>query len=211
MSDWLIPGTVAVAAAVTAAWGDRTRQGLLGGAGCFSREGAGRAAIEVERSFVFADLVGFTAFALERGDVEAARVATRFQWAARRSLQGDAKLLKALGDGVMLAAVDSASAVATALELMRRVEADPLLPAVGVGLHRGNAVEIDGDFYGNAVNLAARLAGEARPAQMVCTEAAVASAAGAAKARPVGVVALKGIADEVVLYELVDRERAGGR
>lgn len=166
--------------------------------------------VAVERTFVFADVVGFTAFAQEHGDGEAARVATGLHWAARRSLRGDTALVKTLGDGVMLAAVDAAAATASAVALVGHVDDDPLLPPVAVGVHRGVAVELDGDYYGRAVNLAARLAEVAHPGQVLCTGAVAAATGGAPEAAPAGVARVKGMADGVVLYEVRTRERTGG-
>lgn len=164
----------------------------------------------VHRTFLFADLSGFTALAEAEGDVAAARVAAQFQWAARRSLRGDTVLVKTLGDGVMFAAREPAAAVATALALARIVETEPELPALSAGLHSGGAVELDGDYYGSAVNRAARLAAEASGGHLLCTEEVARDVAGEVRTLPLGLARLKGMRDPVVLYELVEHDRVGG-
>jgi class 3 adenylate cyclase len=68
----------------------------------------------------------------------------------------------------------------------------------------GSAACRGGDYFGAAVNLAARVAGVARAGEIVCTEpvASVATRDGLASARPMGVVRLKNVACPVALFEL---------
>lgn len=176
--------------------------------GCFE-VGPARKPMTVERTFVFADIVGFTAFPETHGDREAARAAAGMRWAARRSLQGDTVLVKALGDGVMLAAGDARAVAASAVALLRHVDDHSHLPPVSVGVARGAAVEVDGDYFGRAVNLAARPAEMAKPGQVLCTDGVAVRCEGEPGTVPVGVAAVKGVSHEVVLYELVDRARTG--
>lgn len=175
---------------------------------CFEA-GRERKPATVERAFVFADVVGFTALAETQGDREAARVAAALRWAARRSLRGDTVLVKALGDGVMLAAGDARAAAASALALLRHVDDDPHLPPVSGGVACGAAVAVDGDYFGRAVNLAARLAEMAQPGQVLCTDGVAVTCEGEPGTVPVGVATVKGLSDEVVLHELVDGARTG--
>lgn len=208
MVELLALGTVVIATASVlrkATPSRRTARSL-----CFARPVDAPRPRIVHRTFLFADLSGFTALAEAEGDVAAARVAARFQWAARRSLRGDTVLVKTLGDGVMFAADEPAAAVATALALRQVVEAEPELPGVSAGLHRGEAVEVDGDYYGSAVNRAARLAAEASGGHLLCTEEVARDVAGEVRTLPLGLARLKGTRDPVVLYELVEHERVGG-
>ena len=68
-----------------------------------------------------------------------------------------------MGDGAMIWFPDAARAVALAVRLVEQVGMRPDLLPVRVGVHAGPAVMRGGDWYGSAVNLAARLAGEATP------------------------------------------------
>ena len=120
-------------------------------------------------TFLFADLVGFTALSIEQGDERAAEVATRFQRDVR-ALAGrhGAKVVKSLGDGAMICAQDAGDAVRLGLELANGLDG---LPPVRVGVNTGPAVERDGDYFGSTVNLAARLSQAARGGEVLLTDA----------------------------------------
>ena len=115
------------------------------------------------KTFLIADVRGWTAFTNERGDEAAARLATRWAELAGAAIEaGGGTLVELRGDEV-LAVFDSArQAIRTAVEIQARaVEStivDPSLPlAVGIGLDAGEAVPVNGGFRGGALNLAARL------------------------------------------------------
>ena len=112
----------------------------------------------VTSTFVFADIAGFTALTEAHGDLEAANLVARFSTAVRDELGSCGGVhIKTIGDALMLHIPDPGDAVLFALrithELMRRHGS----PAIRVGLHHGSAIERDGDFFGSAVNLAARV------------------------------------------------------
>jgi class 3 adenylate cyclase len=135
-------------------------------------------------TFVFADLVGYTVLTEERGDEEAARLAREFR-RTMHALSRDhgARQVKSMGDGVMIWAPDPAAAVALAARTVDEVGSRPDLLPVRLGVHTGPAVMRGCDWYGSAVNVAARLAGEAEPNQALVS-AATQSAAGDELARP---------------------------
>ena len=125
-------------------------------------------------TFLFADLVGYTALSIEQGDEQAADVATRFQREVRAlAARHGATVVKSLGDGAMVRADDAGDAVRLGLELANGLDG---LPPVRVGVNTGPAVERDGDFFGSAVNLAARLSQAARGGEVLLTEATRAAA-----------------------------------
>lgn len=128
-------------------------------------------------TFLFADLSGYTACTEERGDEAAARLAREFRRTmCRVSRDHGARQLKSMGDGVMILARDAGAAVSLAQVTVRHVGArDDLLP-VRVGVHTGPAVRQGSDWYGSAVNVAARLADAARPNEALVSEATWASA-----------------------------------
>jgi adenylate cyclase len=126
-------------------------------------------------TFLFADLVGFTAFTEEHGDDAAADLAETFASAARRLARDHgARLVKCLGDAVMLRADDAGEAVRLGLRM--HGELDGVAP-IHAGAHTGRAVERGGDWYGAAVNLAARVACAAADGELLVTESTVAYAA----------------------------------
>lgn len=115
-------------------------------------------------TFVFADLAGYTALTDERGDEAAARVAREF----RRTMceltrEHGATQVKSMGDGVMIWAPDAGRAIALAAQTVEEVGTRKDLLPVRVGVHTGPAVMQGCDWYGSAVNVAARLASEAAP------------------------------------------------
>jgi class 3 adenylate cyclase len=152
-------------------------------------------------TFLFADLVGFTALSLERGDEEAADVATRFQReVAGRAARHGATVVKSLGDGAMVRAGDAADALRLGLELATSLEG---LPPVRVGLNTGPAVERDGDWFGSTVNLAARLSAAARGGEALVSQAtrdAARRSRTRARLEPRGPRLLRSTPDPIVVY-----------
>jgi adenylate cyclase len=115
-------------------------------------------------TFVFADLVGYTTLTEQHGDEAAARVARDFRRKmCALSRDHGAWQVKSMGDGVMIWAPRAAGAVALAAATIEKVGNDPDLLPVRVGVHTGPAVMQGCDWYGSAVNVAARLASEAGP------------------------------------------------
>ena len=157
------------------------------------------------QTFLFADLVGFTALSIEKGDEQAADVATRFQRDVRRlSADHRATVVKSLGDGAMVRAEDAGDAVRLGLALANGLDG---LPPVRVGLNTGPAVERDGDFFGSTVNMAARLSQAARGGEVLLTDA---TREAARRARPRleerGARTFRNARDPVVVYAAKDRE-----
>lgn len=131
----------------------------------------------ISTTFVFADIAGFTALTEAHGDEEAADLVGDFAAAVRRELPScEGRHVKTIGDALMLCVPEPADAVRFALrithELMRRHGS----PVVRVGLHHGPAAERDGDYFGQAVNLAARVSGEAVGGEVLLTAATAALA-----------------------------------
>jgi adenylate cyclase len=76
-----------------------------------------------------------------------------------------------MGDGAMIVADDVLDAFELARQLVDDAGRLPGRPAVRVGIHMGEAVERDGDYFGHAINVAARVAAESEPSQILVTEA----------------------------------------
>jgi adenylate cyclase len=111
-----------------------------------------------QHTFLFADLVGFTAFTEAAGDELAADVAIAFQDAAGRLAEDvGCEVVKRLGDAVMIHGDDAARVVALALRIARELGSERWCPPLRMGVHSGPAVCRDGDWYGATVNVAARL------------------------------------------------------
>jgi adenylate cyclase len=130
-----------------------------------------------EQTFVFCDLVGFTALADVEGDERAAVVAGALQLRVEDvTAQHDAQVVKRMGDAAMIRCEDPAAAVRLALRLVEDVEADPVLPPVRVGIHSGTAVAHEGDWFGRAVNVASRLCSVAAGGEVLVSESTLARA-----------------------------------
>lgn len=120
-------------------------------------------------TFVFADLAGFTALTEAHGDDSATAIAGDFIAAVERIL-GDyeGEEVKTIGDEVMIRAADPRAAVQLGLTIVDQL-AFHGSPPVRVGLHSGPAIKRDGDWFGSTVNLASRIAGAARPGEVLLT------------------------------------------
>src|SRR5205823_3426758 len=96
-------------------------------------------AAPVAGAVVFTDIVGFTEFTAERGDEEALQLLDLQESVVREVLPEDARIVKDLGDGLLLFFPDACTALLTCLRLQERFEevaADPALPLwVRMGLH----------------------------------------------------------------------------
>ncbi len=154
-------------------------------------------------TFGFADLTGFTALTEEQGDFDAADVATRFAALARGALGPEDRLIKTIGDAVLVTSPEPGAALELVERMLASAAAEKTLPALRVGLHHGPAIERDGDVYGAAVNLAARVVAEAYAGEVLAT----ATVAAVAKERgipvvDIGPVPLKNVGDATVLSSL---------
>jgi class 3 adenylate cyclase len=161
---------------------------------------AGEGSAEI-RTFLIADVRGYTLFTQERGDEAAGKLARRFAEVARESIeQRGGTLLELRGDEALAVFGSARQAIRAAVDLQRRfVEetvADPSLPLrVGIGIDAGEAVPIEGGYRGRALNLAARLCGLAGPGEVLASRETVHLAGTVEGARFVdrGSVHLKGL------------------
>ena len=126
----------------------------------------------VAHTFLFVDLVGYTALTDAEGDDRAAEVALMLHRRVSELLPGHGgEVVKALGDGIMLRCTNPAAAVKLGLRIVAELEADEDFPPARVGIHSGPAVGRDGDWYGRTVNVAARLCSVAPGGEVLVSEA----------------------------------------
>jgi adenylate cyclase len=124
-----------------------------------------------DHTFLFADLVGFTALTDAEGDDRAADVALALYDRVRELLpEYDAEELKTLGDGVALRCDDAASGIALGVRIVDEIESIPAFPPVRVGIHTGPAVQRQGEWYGRTVNVSARLCSAASGGEVLVSE-----------------------------------------
>lgn len=170
---------------------------MLAAAGLHSR-------LERPPAMCFLDITGYTRLTQERGDEAAASLAgTLSRVVQRASVQHGGRAVKWLGDGVMFFFPDPGPGVMAALDMVEGV-AGAGLPPAHVGLHAGPIIFQEGDYYGQTVNVASRIAEYARSGEVLVSQAivdAVAAGHGSeASFTGIGPVELKGVGGPMSLY-----------
>jgi adenylate cyclase len=149
----------------------------------------------------FLDITGYTRLTQERGDAAAADLAEQLaRLVHRTSVKHNGRPVKWLGDGVMFFFREPGPGVLAALEMVEGV-VEAGLPPAHVGLHAGPVIFQEGDYFGQTVNIAARIAEYARPGEVVVSQAVVdASDHAGATFTEIGPVELKGVAGAMRLH-----------
>jgi adenylate cyclase len=112
----------------------------------------------------FADMVGFTRTTRRRSPAELSEMIAQFEAVTTDVIGGGGgRIVKTVGDEVLFVADTVAAAAEIAVALHERVDAEPVLPALRIGLAAGDVLQRFGDVYGETVNIAARLTTHARP------------------------------------------------
>jgi len=157
-------------------------------------------------AIAFADLTGYARLTDERGDEAAAQTVERFLEAVSHRLPADARVIKTLGDEVMIVGTDAAALTGWAVGLQSEVARAE--PAPRIGIHYGDVLYRDGDYYGSAVNRAARVVARASGGEVLVTRPVVDTAAGldGLQFRLIGEVSLKGFSEPTELFAV----QAGG-
>ncbi|NMM06780.1 adenylate/guanylate cyclase domain-containing protein [Polaromonas sp.] len=134
----------------------------------------------LELTVVFADLTGSTGVFESLGNAKATQAITRLtQWIGEVCKARDGRVVKNLGDGVLMVFTKNLSAIEAVTE-MQRVHQDrirnwpeQLKMRLQVGMARGDIVEQDGDCFGDAVNVASRLSDLSGPEQILATDSVI--------------------------------------
>ena len=122
----------------------------------------------VRVAVVFVDLVGSTQLThLLSGSELAAALGDFERVASDAVVEGGGRVVKRIGDAVMFVATDVAAACDAALEIVAAVDAHPALDAARAAVAFGDVLPRDGDYFGTAVNLAARAVPLAEPGSIV--------------------------------------------
>jgi adenylate cyclase len=196
MAQQLLPS---VAPVLNAALRTYTRQSARRGIISQAELERGRLASEEHAVVCFADLVGFTTLGGEVGVDELGGVARQLAELAAEKATPPVRLVKTIGDAAMFMSPEASALVAAALSLIEAAErAD--LPALRAGMASGPVISRAGDLYGNAVNLASRVTGVARPASVLCTEDVRDAAPDGFAWSFAGRFRLKGVGDRQPLY-----------
>jgi adenylate cyclase len=159
----------------------------------------------VRVAIAFADIAGYARLTVERGDEAALSTVGRFVEAVEQTLPVDARVIKMLGDEVMVVGSDAAALTAWAVELQASIA--PGEPLARIGIHYGEALYRDGDYFGREVNQAARVVARAAGGEVLVTRPIVELAASVdgLEFDRIGEVRLKGFSEPTELYTATAR------
>ena len=159
----------------------------------------------VRVAIAFADLAGYTRFTEEEGEEEALSSVERFVEGVSSTLPDDARVVKTIGDEVMLVGHDVQALVNWAVGFVSRWKERP---EPRIGIHFGTALYRDGDYYGREVNLASRLVARARGGEVLVSDSVVEAVRDSSELgfEGIGQVKLKGFDQPAQLCRAMFRE-----
>ncbi len=176
-----------------------------------------RAVATATITVMFTDIVGSTALIDALGDVAAERARrTHFALLRTQLTAANGREVKNTGDGLMAVFASTRDAVRGAVAIQQAVERHQRLarPAleVRVGVHVGEAIADEGDYFGATVNIARRLCDSAAPGQILVSEVvrALLGHGSGPDLRPIGALALKGFAQPVEACEVAWTDTTSG-
>lgn len=133
-----------------------------------------------ELTIAFVDLTDSVSVFETLGNDRATRAVTKLtQWIGSLGTDNGGMVVKMLGDGVLLSFTSNALAVETMIQIQQqhaqRVAQWPnrLRLMMQIGMARGDVIQVDGDCFGDAVNLASRLSDLAGPEQILVTDTVI--------------------------------------
>ena len=156
-------------------------------------------------AIAFADLTGYTRLTEEAGELEAVDAVERFVDAVEGTLPDDARVIKTIGDEVMIVGSDPAALTEWAVGFQRR-QGGRTLPRIAV--HYGVALYRDGDYYGRDVNIASRVGARAAGAEVLVTRPVVERARDGLEFDRIADVRLKGFNESTEIFIARGREAA---
>lgn len=163
-------------------------------------------------AIAFVDIAGYTALTEAHGDVDATRCALTFYDLVERCLGPGTRIVKRIGDAVMLVGNRPEDLVHVVARAFDEAETMPGFPALRAGIHAGAVVEEGSDYFGAAVNVAARIGAHARSGEILCstTVAAGLPAEEDIARRDLGAVSFKNVDHPVEISVLVPARSGRG-
>jgi len=152
-------------------------------------------------AIAFADLAGYTKLTEEQGEARAVGAVERFVQEVERTLPIEARVIKTLGDEVMVVGADAPALTAWAVALAGELPSGS--PPPRIGIHSGAAIYRDGDYFGREVNRAARVVARAAGGEVLVTREVVdlvTRAGDGLEFDRIGEVVLKGFAEPTELF-----------
>ncbi len=160
-------------------------------------DGAASELGRVRVAVAFADLAGYTRLTEEEGELQAVDAVERFVEDVEVTLPDEARVIKTIGDGVMIVGVDPATLTDWAVGFQRLHDERPL-PRIGI--HYGAALYRDGDYYGRDVNIASRVAARSAGGEVLVTRSVVEHAGTHLEFELIGQVKLKGFSEATEIF-----------
>ncbi|HEY8764854.1 MAG TPA: adenylate cyclase regulatory domain-containing protein [Solirubrobacteraceae bacterium] len=156
-------------------------------------------------AIAFADLAGYTRLTEEEGELEAVDAVERFVEAVEVTLPDTARVIKTIGDEAMVVGSDPAALTDWAVGF-QRLQSERPLPRIGV--HYGNALYREGDYYGRDVNIASRVAARSGGGEVLVTRPVVEHAGSHLEFERIAEVRLKGFSDSTEIFIARQRVQA---
>jgi adenylate cyclase len=148
-------------------------------------------------AIAFADLTGYTRLTEEAGELEALDAVERFVDAVEATLPDNARVVKLIGDEVMVVGTDPSALIDWAVGF-QRLQSERPLPRIGI--HYGDALYRDGDYYGRDVNIAARIAARSAGGEVLVTRPVVEHAGSHLEFDRIGEITLKGFTEPTEMF-----------
>ncbi len=167
--------------------------------------------MSVQTTVVFADLSGSTSAYEAAGNAKATQAVTQITtWIAKTFESHGGRVTKLLGDGVLTLFENNTQAIAAVVDMQRRhqkstaqISLASRMP-IRIGVASGAVEIVDGDCYGDAVNVASRLSDLSGPYQIWTNDAAIEnlSEPHGAHFRLLGAISIRGRAEPVTVYQI---------
>ena len=173
--------------------------------------------MSVQTTVVFADLMGSTGVFETIGNARASRLVTGLtQWIGEIFVKHRGSVVKTLGDGVLAVFPDGPDALNAVVEVQRSHQKRIAAAATStrmplrVGVARGEVEFVEGDCYGDAVNVASRLSDLSGPHQIWANSASLEGCveADGVRFRPLGPIMIRGRAEPCSVFQVEWHENA---
>ena len=173
--------------------------------------------MSVQTTVVFADLMGSTGVFETIGNARASRVVTQLtQWIGDIFVAHNGRVVKTLGDGVLAVFPRAPDAISAVVDVQRSHQkriasaATTTRMPIRVGVARGEVEFVDGDCYGDAVNVASRLSDLSGPHQIWANNLSLEQSeeGDGVRFRPLGPITIRGRAEPCAVFQVEWHENA---
>jgi adenylate cyclase len=148
-------------------------------------------------AIAFADLAGYTRLTEEEGELTALDAVERFVEAVEVTLPEGTRIVKTIGDEVMIVGSDPAAMTDWAVGF-QTMQAERPLPRIGI--HHGVALYREGDYYGRDINIASRVSARAAGGEVLVTRPVEQQAGSHLEFERIGEVRLKGFSESTEIF-----------